>query len=183
MRKVLYILGQLDDQDVDWLSEAGERRQVNAGDILIQERKPCDEILIILDGTLSVTIEKLGEVAQLNAGEIVGEMSLVDSRPPSATVTAAESSTVLSISKNMIQEKLEIDIGFAARFYHALAIFLSSRMRGTVQKLGYGSDDDSIDELDEDVEAEDELDLNVLDNIHLDGARFDRMLKKLMGTE
>ena len=62
-----------------------------------------------------------------------------------------------------------------------MAVFLSGRMRGTVQKLGYGSD--STDELDEEVEAEGELDLDVLDKVHLAGARFDRMLKRLLGTD
>jgi hypothetical protein len=41
--------------------------------------------------------------------------------------------------------------------------------------MGYG------DEADEDPADEDELDANVLDNVHLAGARFERLLQKLMG--
>jgi CRP/FNR family transcriptional regulator, cyclic AMP receptor protein len=183
MRKVLYILGQLDDDDVNWLADVGQRRKVQPGDVLIEERKPGIEILIVLEGSLSVSVSALGELARLGAGEIVGEMSLIDSRPASASVTAVEPSTVLAIPKDVIQKKLNEDIGFAARFYHAVAVFLSGRMRGTVQRLGYGSDNKGVDELDEDVEAEGELDLDVLDKVHLAGARFDRMLKRLMGAD
>ena len=181
MRKVLYILGQLDDEDVNWLADVGQRRKVQPGEVLIEERKAGVEVLIVLEGSLSVSVLALGELARLGAGEIVGEMSLIDSRPASASVTAVEPSTVLAIPKDVIQIKLNEDIGFAARFYRAVAVFLSGRMRGTVQKLGYGND--STDELDEEVEAEGELDLDVLDKVHLAGARFDRMLKRLLGTD
>ena len=70
------------------------------------------------------------------------------------------------------------DTAFAARFYRALATFLSDRMRGTLLRLGYGDDR----QLDEETEQEGELDDNVLDNVSLAGARFDRMLKRLLGA-
>ena len=40
--------------------------------------------------------------------------------------------------------------------------------------MGYGNDA-------EDVDAKDELTDDLLDNVHLAGARFDRMLKRLAG--
>jgi hypothetical protein len=55
-------------------------------------------------------------------------------------------------------------------------MFLSDRLRGTVSRMGYGAGK----KLQEDMEYADELDQNVLDNIYLAGARFDRMLKRLM---
>ena len=103
MRKVLYILGQLDDEDVNWLADVGQRRKVQPGEVLIDERKAGVEVLIVLEGSLSVSVLALGELARLGAGEIVGEMSLIDSRPASASVTAVEPSTVLAIPMDVIQ--------------------------------------------------------------------------------
>lgn len=179
MRKVLYIMGQLSDDDVEWLADTGLRESIPAGQLLIEEGKQAGFMYILLDGKMSVSISKLGEVAQLGSGEVIGEMSLIDSRPPSASITAVDDSVVLSFSHEILTEKLEGDIGFAARFYRALATFLSDRMRGTVQRMGYGEDGAGLDD---DTELEGELDLNVLDNVHLAGARFDRMLKRLMGN-
>ena len=48
-------------------------------------------------------------------------------------------------------------------------------MRSTVGRMGYG------DPGNEPPTDTDELDENVLDNVHLAGARFERLLKKLMG--
>jgi bacteriocin-type transport-associated protein len=179
MRKVLFILGQLSDLDIEWLITAGRKEQVSAGTTLIHEGKAIDALYIVLDGLLSVVMAALGgqEIARLGAGEMVGEMSFIDARPPSATVTAIQNSVVLAVPRGQLAAKLEQDAGFAARFYRALATFLSDRLRGTVSRLGYSEGQS----LQEDVEYSDELDDNVLDTVHLAGARFEWILKRLSG--
>lgn len=180
MRKVLYILGELSDLDVDWMTRHGRKEQIIRGAVLIHEGKPVDALYIVLDGNFRVSITGRSdrELARLGAGEIVGEMSFVDARPPAATVTALEPSVVLAIPRRQLEIKIQEDAGFAARFYRALAVFLSDRLRSTVRRLGYGEAEPTPEER----EAEGELDTNVLDSVHMAGARFDRMLKRLMGS-
>ena len=174
MRKVLYILGQLSDTDVDWLAKTGQRIKHSKGSVLIQYGVPSDSLFFILDGEVSIQTNKGFELARIGSGEGLGEMSLVDSRPPSASVTASEDTYVLAVSKSQLKAKLVSDTGFAARFYRAIAIFLSERMRSTVGRMGYGSDEEDS------AEEEGELDSNLLDNVHLAGARFERLLQKSM---
>ena len=179
MRKVLYILGQLSDTDVDWLANMGQRIQVVKGTELIKFGVEIRNLYIVLEGELSIQTNKGFELAKISSGEILGEMSLVDSRPPSASVLVLQDATLLELDKVVLQEKLNMDTGFSSRFYRSIAIFLSERMRSLVGQMGYGdpSDETSSDlgELDPD-----ELDANVLDNVHLAGARFERLLAKLM---
>jgi bacteriocin-type transport-associated protein len=177
MRKVLFILGQLSDLDIEWLITAGRKERIPTGVTLIHEGQAIDTLYLVLDGTLAVSTRALGgqEVARLGAGEMVGEMSFIDARPPSATVTAAENTILLAVPRRQLATKLEQDPGFAARFYRALATFLSDRLRGTVSRLGYGEGQS----LQEDATYSDELDENVLDQVHLAGARFERILKRL----
>ena len=179
MRKVLFLFGQLNDDDVEWMLRAGRRRALREGEVLIEQGVPVEDIYFLLEGRLAVWLKpRRGpekEIARLNAGEIVGEMSFVDARPPSATVKAVEDSTVFGISKAILTAKLQADPGFAARFYRALAIYLSTTVRERHRALGYGSDSD-FDEEDEG----DELDPNVLDGVYLAGERFDRMVKRVM---
>ena len=78
MRKVLYIFGLLTDADIDWMARVGVRRRVKAGEILIEQGKSIDLIILLLEGQLSVVVKDVGIVARLGVGEIVGEMSLVD---------------------------------------------------------------------------------------------------------
>jgi CRP/FNR family transcriptional regulator, cyclic AMP receptor protein len=177
MRKVLYILGELSDTDTEWLITTGRKEQLSAGDVLIYQDRPIDAVYIVLDGSLSVGTGRGGrEIARLGAGEMVGEMSFVDARPPSATVTALEQSIVLAIPRPRLVSKLEQDAGFAARFYRALAIFLSNRLRGMVSQFGYGREQQAA------ADSADELDANVLDNVYLAGSRFDHLLKRLLAS-
>ncbi len=179
MRKVLYILGQLTDRDVEWLGASGKRRTVAQGETIITMGKPLDSIFFLLSGEMSVLVEGIGEIARLKSGEIMGEMSLIDASPPSATVVAVADSKVLEISKRKLYDKMSSDIEFAAHFYRAIATFLSDRLRKTVSRLGYG---ETVN-LDNQEMQPDELDSNILDNVFLAGGRFDRMLKTLMGDE
>ena len=177
MRKVLYILGELSDSDIEWLIATGRKEQLEAGAVLIYQDKPIDAVYIVLDGSLSVgTGRGDREIARLGAGEMVGEMSFIDARPPSATVTALEKSVVLAVPRQLLVSKLEQDAGFAARFYRALAIFLSNRLRGMVSQYGYGTEQQVATDL------ADELDANILDNVYLAGSRFDHLLKRLLAS-
>jgi CRP/FNR family transcriptional regulator, cyclic AMP receptor protein len=180
MRKVLFLFGQLNDDDVEWMLTAGARRFVPAGGVLIQQGVPVDALFILLEGTLAVWLKSRRgperELARLSAGEIVGEMSFVDARPPSATVKALEDSTVFALSKAILSRKLAADTGFAARFYRALAIYLSTTVRERHRDLAPGAEGEDGAEEDD----ADELDPNVLDGVYLAGERFDRMVKRVM---
>lgn len=179
MRKALFFLGILSDGDIEWMMGAGVKLNVAPSQILISEGKPVDSMFLVLDGKLSVFVSAMGnrELARLKCGEVVGEMSFVDSRPPSATVQALEPSVVLKIPRSQLQAKLAQDVSFAARFYKALAVFLSDRLRGSVAHLGYGKGMD----LDDDSFHGDEIDSDTLDNLSLAGARFD-WLQRRLGT-
>jgi CRP/FNR family cyclic AMP-dependent transcriptional regulator len=180
MRKVLFLFGQLSDEDVEWMLDHGGKRTVPAGAVLIRQGVPIDAIFILLEGKLSVWLagRTEREIARLNAGEIVGEMSFLDARPPSATVKGLEAAIVFAIPRSALAAKLAADLGFAARFYRALAIFLSTTVRERHRSLGYGADAEVV--TDEDDDNEDELNPAVLDTVYLAGERFDRMVKRVL---
>ena len=105
-------------------------------------------------------------------------MSFADARPPSATVQAVENSLVLCIRREDLVAKLKEDEGFASRFYRAIAIFLSTRLRGTVRYLGYAKGQ----LLNEDSSPED-LSPEIIDNVPLAKARFDWLLRRLRNSD
>ena len=175
MRKALYILGQLNDDDIQWMARHGVTRQLRDGDVVIREGRPIDAIFVNLEGALSVTVEGGVEVARLGAGEFVGEISFVDSAPPSATVRGVGRSSVLEIKRADIQRKIAEDIGFSARFHRALAVFLADRLRAATRRLGYGKQGD----LDTENMLDGELDNTVLDTLAEAGERFRRLLGML----
>jgi CRP-like cAMP-binding protein len=106
MRKVLYILGQLDDADVEWMAEVGHRERVADGQVLIREGQEIDAIYLVLEGAVTVDVAGLGQIARLGCGEGVGEMSLVDARPTSARVTASGAGQVLRLDRSVLRDRV-----------------------------------------------------------------------------
>jgi len=177
MRKALFILGTLDDSDIDWMIATGTRHRVTAGSTLIEEGHPTERVYIVLEGAFAVRVAALDgkELAQLRAGEIVGEMSFVDSRPPSASVVAIEDSAVLAIPNSALKTRLN-DSAFAARFYRSLAIFLANRLRDTVANFGYGRGGKE-----QNVDLGNEIGPTALETLSVAGARMNWMMKRLRG--
>lgn len=134
MRNSLLLLGELSDPDIEWFQQTGQRIDLAIGDVLVQEGEPIKALYILLEGTLSVTVKALGQetqrpIARLTAGEVIGEMSFIDYRPPSATVTAETHAVLLAIAQSALAQKAEADIEFGRRFYRGLAYCLSNRLR------------------------------------------------------
>lgn len=170
MRTVLLIFGELTDQDIDWFTSVGTKQAMATGAALIKKDVPLSALFIVLSGEFSVLVDENKEVSRAASGEMLGEMSLLEARPPSATVKAAVGSEVLAVPRTKLLEKLKMDAPFAARFYKALGMLLSFRLRRlTHAKHGKPEDDEEASE----------LDANILDTVFLAGARFDRMVKKL----
>jgi len=174
MRKVLLIFSELTDGDVEWLSTAGDRIHLEKGAVLIANNVRVDSIYFVLDGRLAIKTGKGDLIRLLESGEVIGEMSLVDPAPTVVSVEVDADATLLRIPDSKVRAKLVSDTAFAARFYRALCVFLADRMRNTTLRMGYGSG--VLDK-----HAADELNDDLLDTVHLAGARFDRMLKRLAG--
>jgi CRP-like cAMP-binding protein len=172
MRKVLYIFGLLSDADVQWIAKTGVLKRLRDGDVVIHEGEQTDSLIFILEGELAVSNLALGQFARMGVGEIVGEVSLVDSAPASATVTARGEGLALFLDKEMLMAKLAGDNGFGSRFYRALAVFLADRLREARRSPG----NRSMGEADI---ADDDLDVGIVDRVSSAGDRFSQMLKTL----
>ncbi len=169
MKRVLFFLGQLNDRDVEWMLNNGSKLTLETGDRLINKGEAIDSLYIVLSGQLAVcATSNYNEcIAKLEAGEVVGEMSFLESRPPSVSVIVSAPSVIYQISRDKINTRLLTNTEFRANFYYALALFLSNRLRKTTDQLGFGNP-----------EEEDLVDANVLDGVAQAGSRFVKILHK-----
>lgn len=166
MRKALYILGDLEDRDILWMARNGRHRELMPGEELIRISHEVTELYFVTGGSLSVTTRDGQPLATLTLGDAIGEMSFVEKRLPGASVTALDNARVLAVPRGVILAEFERDSGFAARFYRALAVFLSDRLRSATAQDG-----------------DDELDEGVLDTLHQAGDRFIRLIALLENRE
>jgi CRP-like cAMP-binding protein len=176
MRKSLIILGILNDGDLEWLIENGSGRRLQEGDYLLRQGLKVEAMYFLLEGRLGVELEtpEAKQLAELESGEVVGEISLLDSRAATASVRALDEALVLEIRHDELKPKLEADIGFQARIYRSLGMFLAQRMRSTILTLGYGDD-----RTEEDEEEIDEIEPQLLDAVERAAKRFELMVSKV----
>lgn len=167
MKRVLFFLGQLSDRDAEWLALNGHKEDINRGESLIQIGRSIENLYIVLEGEFRVHNDLDETIARLSSGEILGEMSFLESRPPSVSVTATVTSRVYCIPKLLIEERMHDVPEFRSNFYYALALFLSNRLRKTTTQLGYGEPDE-----------EDLIDDNVLNEVAQAGSRFGQILNR-----
>jgi CRP/FNR family transcriptional regulator, cyclic AMP receptor protein len=183
MRKVLFLLGQLTDEDAEWMGRVGQRRRVAPGEVLIHEGRHVAPLYILLSGKVEVSASGVGKVATMEVGDVFGEMSFVDAMPPSATVRAEQPSIVLAVDKGELARRIGEDAAFGCRFYRALAIFLSDRLRAATRGVRRQPGGGARLALGDEELLDGELDGNVLDGVSQAGARFDRLLRTLLGAE
>lgn len=96
------------DRELRRIADAGRVVAVPQNWSVIWERTPADKAYVVLDGDLDV--RRKGEVvARLSAGDVVGEVAIVENRLRNATVVAATRLEVLHFTKDAV-EKLYADI-------------------------------------------------------------------------
>lgn len=172
MRRILFIFGQLSDDDCEWIANNGDRVEVPTGGVLIQQGVHAPSLYFLIVGKMAVEVAGVGTVATLGSGEVLGEMSFIDSNPPGATVRALEDSLLLGINKITLTSHMEATPGFFGRFYKALAIFLSNRLRDTTNRMRGAVTNSNDEEIDEGL-----LDDEVLKTVHLASYRFNRLVQ------
>lgn len=108
--------------------------RVSSRGVLIREGDQGKEMFIILSG--SVSVEKGGkEVAVLQAGKMVGEMSIIDQAPRSASVIAREATEVLAISRESFVAFMRKESQISVKVLWAMAVELNQNLRKTTEKL------------------------------------------------
>jgi CRP-like cAMP-binding protein len=176
MKQVLLLFGELNDQDIDWVMAHGIKQELPEGALLVEEGQPVGALYVILNGLFNVTVAARpgAVIRRMAGGEVVGEISFVESVNASATVKALVKSDVLALPRPLVAGRLREDAGFAARFYRALGVVLAYRLRTLNRWQGETGTraDDTHSQLDEEV----------LGNIHLAGKRFRWMANQLLGV-
>jgi len=114
----------LSPEQVRKLVDRGRLIPHQTGRQLTSEGDHAHALHVILKGRATVTVAG-SEVRTIGSGDYFGEISMIDGKPRSATVTATEPMTTLTISHTEFQRLLTQDPDFGRR----LLTSLSARLR------------------------------------------------------
>ena len=90
------LFGALSQRQLALVAKHADEVSAEPGAVLAREGSLAHECFVILDGRAQVTM-KGKTIATMEAGDIVGEMSLIDQKPRTATVIAKTPMVLLVI--------------------------------------------------------------------------------------
>jgi CRP-like cAMP-binding protein/SAM-dependent methyltransferase len=125
---------------MDWYLSMGNERTLEEGHALISQGDEVRSLYQVLTGVVGVYLDADRGIraASLGPGEIVGELSYLDGRPASATVVAAEKTTILEIPLASLEQRIAQDPAFAVGFFRSLGGTVSHRLRALQHSLVKG---------------------------------------------
>ncbi len=129
LKKVELFAG-MPEADIDRLCRMVDEVSLEPGEELFAEGSPGDRAYVIEDGELEIIKNSSGRevlLAVRESGEVIGEMSLLEDTPRTASVRARDSVRLLAIHKEQLDELLESSPS-AAR---ALLVTVLGRFRST----------------------------------------------------
>jgi CRP/FNR family transcriptional regulator, cyclic AMP receptor protein len=93
----VWLFEQCSRRELDVLQGAATDVDCPAGRVLAQQGEPGREFIVIVDGKAEVTRDGT-HIAVLGSGSFFGEMSLLEGKPRTATVTALEPTRLLVLT-------------------------------------------------------------------------------------
>lgn len=130
------LFAALPETDLAALAARAQERRMHRGETLFQRGDPGSAMLAILAGEVRISLAAAAGREQvlrvLRAGEVFGEIALLDGRPRSADAVALTSGRLLVLERRHLLARLQADAALALR----IIAILCERLRATDAQLG-----------------------------------------------
>ena len=136
--RALPALADYPSSELKLLASAAPARAYAKGDVLCREGTVGQSCFLLATGAVNVTKKtEDGDkvLATLRAGQIVGQLALVDRSPRSASVIADEAVVALELTRDVFEKLLRASSPVALRFQEQIAIAGVRQLRMANQRL------------------------------------------------
>lgn len=106
MLRTISLFRDLGRKDLELVGRLADTVDVPEGKVLMREGERGSDMFVVGRGSVSV-VRDGREVARLGPGEVVGEIALLSEGPRTATVTAAEPSTLYVLAHREFHTLME----------------------------------------------------------------------------
>lgn len=139
--KKLKAMSMFQDLTDSELEEAGQHifeKEYHSGNVLFHEGMAGGILYLLVSGKVEIFRRVEGQeiiLASLGPGDFVGEMSLIDDEPRSASARVTEDASLLVVTKKSFFDIIEINPEGANKILLNLLRILSHRLRDTNRRL------------------------------------------------
>lgn len=126
----------LNRQDIETFATYIQAYAAPKGVKLLEEGGRESYMFVIVAGKLDVFKRSADnrdakKIATVRAGKTIGEMSILDGMPHSATAVVVESATLLLLTKNNFEQFMQYSPEVALKVLRKMAVLMSLRLRQT----------------------------------------------------
>jgi signal transduction histidine kinase len=128
------LFADLSEEDLEQLYQMAKMISIHPGELVFEEGSPGDALYVVLDGELEVSKRQSGQdvvLAVRRAGEFIGEMSLLEQAPRSASVRTLRESRLLMINRAAFETLLSC----SPSAHLTMLRTVTSRLRSTESML------------------------------------------------
>lgn len=124
-----YIAHGLPQAHLDALVAIAEYKEFTDGEVVVKQFDRETDLYVLLEGRVSIETQQHDLIARVKGGGIFGEISLIDERPRSATVTCQSACRLARIPAAALRDLLVTHPDMAAVILTNLARVLCERLR------------------------------------------------------
>lgn len=127
------------DDEINILARWTKAYSADAGCVVLNEGDKSNCLCIITKGVINIfkglPHDEQLKIAEISAGESIGEMGIIDGEPFSASAIASEDSTVLLITREDFEDIVNQHRELGNKLLWKLAKLLTARLRHTTIRL------------------------------------------------
>src|SRR6266542_224334 len=137
--KEIPIFADLTERELELLTSVCCLVEGEPGHCMLRQGEAVESIYFLLAGQAAITKNVAGDdpvvIAYVGKGAILGELSILDNYPASATITTTEQFKALVIDRNEFLKVLDNDITMGHKVFKRIAWMTGIRLRMTSGKL------------------------------------------------
>jgi CRP/FNR family cyclic AMP-dependent transcriptional regulator len=134
------LLAGMPEAELSELAWAVRRRDLRAGEVLWRQGEEAEEMVFVAEGAVSLSVSLPGrrtvDVATARAGEVLGEVALIDGGLRTLTATATERTRLLIVTRADFAVLVSRRHPTAFALKRRLAEIACARIRGEISALG-----------------------------------------------
>lgn len=131
--KRLPLFLDLAPEEIEFLSQRMRSYRAERGDIVFVEGQRSGYLCVIIEGGLDIVKDsgkgKSRKINTVDAGKLIGEMSMIDGLPHSATAVANSRVLLDTLTETDLEQLVRENPVLGAKIYRIIARLLSQRMR------------------------------------------------------
>ena len=124
-----YLMQGLSERQISDIATIASVKTFNGGDTIVRQFAKDNDLLIVTHGKARINSFSGDVIAEATAGSVIGEMSLIDDKPRSATVLSVGETSAVSISNSDLWRLMDSEPAIAKVILLNVAKILTARLR------------------------------------------------------